>query len=554
MAQPLATWPLPKGTYSKTDSFGVTRPYGPHTGVDYGAPMGTDVYAPITGKVVGVASAVDYGTYIVIEDEAGGRHQFSHLSAVHVKQGQRVEEGQLVGSVGSTGNSSGPHLDWEYTPPGQQRVDPLGWWDEQRNKRIQAAGSGRTTTGAASRGDAGAGADDTTRNLQQYLEFLHEQERYYLSWRDRLRTELERTQEARKQLSIDQAAISAQLRSLTPKDPRYAALKQQEEHALSLLAGLRDTNEIRQELDAVDDNLLKARGQLITVQKELDKTSASGGKNWKYLQTDEGLIRIDEATGEKQVISGAREPEREPPNLIWQESWDEQGNQVALGLNPKTGAVVTRLALGKNPADERQRLASEAALKAQQLQNEIALGRLKREEATEQFDQWLQVNVEMPLKLYGLRQQQEQEERLRASDEARLRMDQATFGYNMQQAAEAAGERAVRRELDTLPSLVGPTFAKEYAAGLNALMNRTGENVTFSPESFTYEMPDLKKIAADETARVLAAISPHASGLMQVQPLSRTKPIDVDAFLAELRANAPLYQPPLRNREEEDEA
>ncbi|MEX0930714.1 MAG: peptidoglycan DD-metalloendopeptidase family protein [Candidatus Paceibacterota bacterium] len=87
-----------------------------HNGVDLGAPTGTNVYAPLTGTVraTGNTDAVpgcySWGKWMLIDHPNGLSTLFAHLSHIGVQSGQKVSTGDLVGNVGSTGYSTGPHL------------------------------------------------------------------------------------------------------------------------------------------------------------------------------------------------------------------------------------------------------------------------------------------------------------------------------------------------------------------------------------------------------------------------------------------------------------
>jgi murein DD-endopeptidase MepM/ murein hydrolase activator NlpD len=115
-----------------TAPFGQRRSYnsGPvasyHTGVDYGADEGWAVYAPMTGTVA-LAEALQVRGQAVILDHGWGVYTaFWHMSAIHVAPGEAVARGQVVGLVGNTGLSTGPHLHWEMRVRGVP-VDPLHW-------------------------------------------------------------------------------------------------------------------------------------------------------------------------------------------------------------------------------------------------------------------------------------------------------------------------------------------------------------------------------------------------------------------------------------------
>jgi len=98
-----------------------------HHGVDFGAPRGTPIRASGDGVVVRAGRNGGHGNYVKIDHaELGPYHtSYSHMSAIHVKKEQHVEQGQVIGEVGSTGHSTGPHLHYEFHVDGK-RVDPLG--------------------------------------------------------------------------------------------------------------------------------------------------------------------------------------------------------------------------------------------------------------------------------------------------------------------------------------------------------------------------------------------------------------------------------------------
>jgi len=84
-----------------------------HAGYDIAAPIGTGVIAPVSGTVLSAGRGGGYGNLVQIRDDAGNLLKFGHLSAIDVKAGQTVTAGQRIGAVGSTGNSTGPHLHYE---------------------------------------------------------------------------------------------------------------------------------------------------------------------------------------------------------------------------------------------------------------------------------------------------------------------------------------------------------------------------------------------------------------------------------------------------------
>lgn len=94
-----------------------------HKGVDLAAPTGTPVYATADGLVGKAEWFSSYGNYIQIEHGGEMQTRYAHLSGYSVKAGQRVQKGDLIGYVGSTGRSTGPHLHYEVRIAGDA-VDP----------------------------------------------------------------------------------------------------------------------------------------------------------------------------------------------------------------------------------------------------------------------------------------------------------------------------------------------------------------------------------------------------------------------------------------------
>ena len=85
---------------------------GYHTGVDFAVPTGTPVLAVADGKIENASWGKSYGKQVV-QKVAGGWVIYAHLDKVRIKPGQIAKKGDVIGEVGSTGNSSGPHLHFE---------------------------------------------------------------------------------------------------------------------------------------------------------------------------------------------------------------------------------------------------------------------------------------------------------------------------------------------------------------------------------------------------------------------------------------------------------
>lgn len=99
------------------------KPRAPHAGADYSAPAGTPVVAANAGRVALVGDFFFPGRLVVLDHGLGLHTLYFHLEAVGVTQGEQVERGQTIGTVGTTGRSTGPHLHFA-VQLGPARVDP----------------------------------------------------------------------------------------------------------------------------------------------------------------------------------------------------------------------------------------------------------------------------------------------------------------------------------------------------------------------------------------------------------------------------------------------
>ena len=119
-------WQLPLSGYRLTARFGYSSSLwaNTHTGLDFAAPSGTPVVSVANGKVRSTEYAGSYGNRVVIALEDGTEVWYCHLTSFTVTPGDSVSGGQQVGTVGSTGNSTGPHLHLEIRPGAGDAVDP----------------------------------------------------------------------------------------------------------------------------------------------------------------------------------------------------------------------------------------------------------------------------------------------------------------------------------------------------------------------------------------------------------------------------------------------
>jgi murein DD-endopeptidase MepM/ murein hydrolase activator NlpD len=106
-----------------------------HTGTDIAAPMGTPIVAAFGGTVVTADFLQGYGITVVIEDQDGTQQTlYAHMSELFVEAGDDVNQGDVIGRVGSTGNSTGPHLHFEV-----REMTPTGWVALNPNEALEIA-------------------------------------------------------------------------------------------------------------------------------------------------------------------------------------------------------------------------------------------------------------------------------------------------------------------------------------------------------------------------------------------------------------------------------
>lgn len=111
-----------------TGRFGLRRvinsqPRNPHSGMDIAAAAGTPVKAPASGTVLHVDNFFFSGNTVYVDHGSGVISMYAHLSKILVKPGDTVQQGDVIGKVGSTGRATGPHLHWSVYLNGEA-IDP----------------------------------------------------------------------------------------------------------------------------------------------------------------------------------------------------------------------------------------------------------------------------------------------------------------------------------------------------------------------------------------------------------------------------------------------
>ena len=104
------------------------KPRNPHSGIDYAADEGTPILAPAPGTIALTGDLYFNGNTVVINHGGGFVSVMCHMHEIFVKEGQSIERGEKIGTVGSTGRSTGPHLHWTISLQGT-KVDPAVFMD-----------------------------------------------------------------------------------------------------------------------------------------------------------------------------------------------------------------------------------------------------------------------------------------------------------------------------------------------------------------------------------------------------------------------------------------
>lgn len=126
-----------------------------HKGIDIDAPTGSSVHAYIKGRVIHAGPKNGYGNTVDIDHNNGYITRYAHLSSINVSNGANVNENDIIGRVGSTGLSTGPHLHFEVHRDNQQ-IDPITFYNERPwivgGKAAEAVAGPKTTTGQTIKG------------------------------------------------------------------------------------------------------------------------------------------------------------------------------------------------------------------------------------------------------------------------------------------------------------------------------------------------------------------------------------------------------------------
>jgi len=106
-------WPVPYDVARISSAFGEHRGTSRHKGLDLTAAKGTKVRSTADGRVTFAGRSGDFGRLVIVEHAGGYETRYAHLKSIEVKKSKKLKRGAVVGTVGESGNATGPHLHYE---------------------------------------------------------------------------------------------------------------------------------------------------------------------------------------------------------------------------------------------------------------------------------------------------------------------------------------------------------------------------------------------------------------------------------------------------------
>jgi hypothetical protein len=179
-------------------------------------------------------------------------------------------------------------------------------------------------------------------------------------------------------------------------------------------------------------------------------------------------------------------------------------------FNPTTGTVDT----APNP------MYDEAKVEAQRLKDQLSIGiqlnEITAKQASEQYSRWFKENIEVPYLQSAEARAQASDKRQALDAEERRRQFAAQNSLQRGELGQRAAATAIGAEMDMMPYRVGPTFDKEMGAAINSLGTggkldaNASAGINFSPGAFSFDKPDLGRIARDATKNALKNVSSYS--------------------------------------------
>ncbi len=130
-----AAAPAPAPEYVKPADGSLSSGYGSrsgssHKGVDVANSIGTPIHSVASGKVISAGPATGFGQWVRVQHDNGAITVYGHINTIDVDNGQRVEAGEQIATLGNKGKSTGPHLHFEVIENGS-KINPMPWLTER---------------------------------------------------------------------------------------------------------------------------------------------------------------------------------------------------------------------------------------------------------------------------------------------------------------------------------------------------------------------------------------------------------------------------------------
>ena len=146
----------------------------------------------------------------------------------------------------------------------------------------------------------------------------------------------------------------------------------------------------------------------------------------------------------------------------------------------------------------------EATRERDRIQAQVANGTLDATKAKNEFDRWMEMNVNIPFKQMEEARARATEARLAQQAEDKRRNDAASYEMERQKTAIGVGTDMVKQTVATMPYMAGPNWGSQYAGALNAVAKGRPQDIKFDASGLTFKGPDFEKIAEDATRRAVA--------------------------------------------------
>jgi hypothetical protein len=285
----------------------------------------------------------------------------------------------------------------------------------------------------------------------------------------------------------------------------------------------------QQEIDARAAEQQKEANRLAQERLDAEKEQQAGG-----LEVSRGNLTLAQQREQREAATANQ------PHFL---SNADPSNPNIAAFNPATGLIET------TPNPNYDAVKAEGQRLMQELTIGIQLGNLDQNQAKQKYDQWFQQNVTVPFMAAQESRAQAADQRAAQQAEEQRRQFGADFGLRSAEFGETAGQHAAQNEIALLPYRVGDKFGPDMSSAINSLAAGGDINgpspsagIHFGPGDFTYQAPNLQKIAQKATAAALAHLTSYKPG---DEPFATAAPVALPnaSTFAGAPASTPIVDP-----------